>query len=82
MKENRCFNCHKIGHRVKDCQTKQQIAKPSKEKAMVKYEGKKTANTTRALISNGQGYTNPRGYVGKGKQGQGRGNKNETLAIP
>ena len=22
MKENRCFNCHNIGHRAKDCQKK------------------------------------------------------------
>ena len=28
------------------------MAKPNDERAMVKYEGKKTANTTRAVIRN------------------------------
>src|SRR5277367_409561 len=52
MKENRCFGCHKVGHRVKDCQSKQQITTPNEEKAVVKYEGKKTANTARVMIRN------------------------------
>jgi Retrotransposon gag protein len=59
MKENRCFNCHKIGHRAKDCRSKKQGtsrqeegSKPNDERAVVKYDGKKTANTTRALIRN------------------------------
>ena len=50
--ENRCFGCHKVGHRVKDCQSKQQATKPSEEKAVVKYKGKKTANTAREMIRN------------------------------
>ena len=59
MKENRCFNCHRIGHRAKDCRQKKQgtsrqeeKTKPNNKKALVKYEGRKTANTARALIRN------------------------------
>jgi hypothetical protein len=51
-KENRCFGCHKIGHQVKNCRTRQQTTKPNEEKALVKYEGKKMANTARAMIRN------------------------------
>src|SRR5271156_5742738 len=51
-KENRCFGCHKVGHQVKNCRSKQQTTKPNEEKAVVKYEGKKTANTARGLIRN------------------------------
>ena len=53
MRENRCFKCHKIGHISRNCRSGQNItAKPTEERALVKYEGKKTANTTRALIRN------------------------------
>ena len=59
MKENQCFNCHKIGHRAKDCRQKKQgtskqeeETRPNHEKALVKYEGRKTANTARVLICN------------------------------
>ena len=55
MKENRCFNCHKIGHRAKDCQQKgsnnpskstiTDEPKQNNERALIKYEGKKTPNT-------------------------------------
>ena len=63
IKENQCFNCHKIEHRAKDCHQKNQgsssktnttndESKTNNEKSLVKYEGKKTANTTWALIWN------------------------------
>ena len=63
MKENRCFNCHIIGHRAKDCRKKTQgnssksnttsdEGKPNIERSLIKYEGKKMANTARALIQN------------------------------
>ena len=63
MKENRCFNCHIIGHRAKDCHKKTQgnssknnttsdEGKTNNKRSLVKYEGKKTANTARALIQN------------------------------
>ena len=59
MEENRCFNCHKIGHRAKDCRQKKQgtsrqeeESKTNTERNLVKYDGKKTANTARALIRN------------------------------
>ena len=46
MQENRCFNCHKIGHRAKDCRSK-----PSNDQN--KFNGiKKTATTARAMIRN------------------------------
>ena len=61
MKENQCFNCHIIGHRAKDCCKKTQgnisknnttsnEGKPNGERSLIKYEGKKTADTARALI--------------------------------
>ena len=37
---------------MKNCRSKQQATQPNDEKAVVKYEGKKTANTARALICN------------------------------
>ena len=63
MKENRCFNCHIIGHRAKDCRKKTQgnvpknntisdEGKSNNERSLIKYEGKKMANTARALIQN------------------------------
>ena len=61
MKENRCFNCHKIGHRAKDCRQKglnnlskstTDEPKQNNERALIKYEGKNTPNTARALIRN------------------------------
>ena len=63
MKENRCFNCHIIGHSAKDCRKKAQgnslksnttsnKGKTNTERSLIKYEGKKTANTARALIQN------------------------------
>ena len=46
MQENWCFNCHKIGHRAKDCRSK-----PSNNQT--KFNGiKKTATTARAMIRN------------------------------
>lgn len=53
MRENRCFNCHQIGHRSKDCRSPKQNdnAQPSNE--VGKYLGvKKTAVTARAMIRN------------------------------
>ena len=61
MKENRCFNCHKIEHRAKDCCQKNQgessktnttnnETKTNSERSLIKYEGKKTANTARTSI--------------------------------
>ena len=63
MKENWCFNCHKIEHRAKDCRQKNQgdfskanttnnKMKTNNERSLVKYKGKKTANTAQALIQN------------------------------
>jgi len=52
VRENRCFKCHKIGHISRNCRSGQNISKPTEERAMIKYEGKKTANTTRAMIRN------------------------------
>jgi hypothetical protein len=53
IRENRCFKCHKIGHISRNCRSRQDnTAKPNEERALVKYEGKKTANTTRAMIRN------------------------------
>src|SRR5271155_3897082 len=50
VRENWCFKCHKIGHISRNCRSGQNIwAKPIEEQAMVKYEGKKTANTTRPM---------------------------------
>ena len=46
MQENRCFNCHKIGHRAKDCRSK-----PNNNQT--KFNGiKKTVTTARAMIRN------------------------------
>ena len=46
MLENRCFNCHKIGHRAKDCRSK-----PDNDQT--KFNGiKKTATTARVMIRN------------------------------
>ena len=46
VQENQCFNCHKIGHRAKDCRTK-----PTNDQN--KYNRiKKTATTARAMIRN------------------------------
>ena len=45
--ENRCFNCHKIGHRARDCRSPKQNNQTNEDK----YRGyKKTANTARAMI--------------------------------
>ena len=53
MKENHCFNCHRIGHRAKDCRQKKQgtlrqeeETKPNSKKALVKYDGRKTEYST------------------------------------
>jgi hypothetical protein len=46
MDENRCFNCHRIGHRAKDCRSPKQGGSN-----IDKYNGiKKTATTARAMI--------------------------------
>jgi len=53
VRENRCFKCHKIGHISRNCRSGQNnAAKPSEERSLVKYDGKRTANTTRAMIRN------------------------------
>jgi hypothetical protein len=62
MKENRCFGCHRVGHRAKNCRQKNPGSssrietvnepKTNNERSLVRYEGKKTANTARALIRN------------------------------
>jgi len=53
VRENRCFKCHRVGHISRNCRSGQNnTAKPNNERAMVKYEGKKTANATRAVIRN------------------------------
>jgi Retrotransposon gag protein len=55
IRENRCFKCHKIGHISRNCRSGQQpnvTARATDERALVKYEGKKTANTARAMIRN------------------------------
>ena len=62
MKENRCFNCHKIGHRSRNCRQKNPGStskietvnelKQNNERSLIRYEGKKMANTARALIRN------------------------------
>ena len=49
FKENQCFNCHRIGHRARDCQSPKQDNQTYEDK----YKGiKKTANTARAMIRN------------------------------
>src|SRR5271156_328917 len=51
--ENHCFKCHRVGHISRNCRSGQNnTAKPTEERALVKYEGKKTANATRAVIRN------------------------------
>ena len=59
MKENWCFNYHKIGHRAKDYRQKKQGtsgqeegSKSNDERAIIKYDRKKIANTAQALIQN------------------------------
>src|SRR5271168_4125932 len=53
VRENRYFKCHKIGHISRNCRSGQNNkAKPSEERSLVKYDGKRTVNTTRAMIRN------------------------------
>src|SRR5271155_3792657 len=51
--KNHCFKCHRVGHISRNCRSGQNNpTRPNDERALVKYEGKKTANTTRAMIRN------------------------------
>ena len=53
IRENRCFKCHKIGHISRNCRSGQNnTVKPNEERSLVKYEGKRMANTARAIIRN------------------------------
>ena len=48
-KENRCFNCHKIGHQARDCWSPKQDNQMNDKQ----YKGiKKTANMAQAMIRN------------------------------
>jgi hypothetical protein len=53
IRENRCFNCHRIGHRIKDCRSPKQQEPTQNQDVTNKFQGiKKTATTARAMIRN------------------------------
>ena len=49
FKENWCYNCHKIGHKARECWSPRQVNQTNEDK----YKGiKKTATMAQAMIRN------------------------------